>query len=66
MNSIISCLFRKKDEFEKCVLCWRTTGVLKSENIQDRRFYVDGAGQLCESCWKKALCNRHGNGAPFE
>ena len=53
MNSKEPCLSRKQDEFEKCVLCWKTTDVLKSANIQDRTFYVEGVGQLCKRCWEK-------------
>lgn len=53
MKSIKSCLFQKKEEFEKCVLCWRTTDIPKSANIQDRAFYVEGVGQLCKNCWEK-------------
>ena len=43
----------KCDDTEECALCRKKTDVLKSAKVQNRRFYVDGAGQLCESCWKK-------------
>lgn len=43
----------KRDDTEECVLCRKKTDVLRSTKVQNRRFYVDGAGQLCESCWKK-------------
>lgn len=56
MNSTKPRLFRKKNEFEKCVLCRRTTDVLKSANIHDRSFYVEGVGQLCKHCWEKTYC----------
>lgn len=40
-------------EKEKCVLCGEQTNVPINENIENRAFYVEGAGQLCESCYNK-------------
>ena len=39
-----------KDEYEKCVLCGKTTNVLKSTPIELRLAYVECAGQLCDKC----------------
>ena len=61
MKSIKSCLSQKKEEFEKCVLCWKTTDVLKSKNIQDRAFYVEGVGQLCKHCLETTYCHEKRN-----
>ena len=61
MNSIISDLFQKKNEFEKCVLCWKATDVPKTANIQDRAFFVEGVGQLCRRCWEKTYYAKERN-----
>jgi len=37
--------------FENCISCEEKTNILKIQNVDSRRFYVDGAGQLCERCW---------------
>ena len=39
------------DEFEKCVACGRKTKVKKSENVEIREHYIEGAGQLCHECF---------------
>lgn len=36
---------------EPCVLCFGKTGFLVKTPISLRRFYVEGVGQLCESCY---------------
>ena len=41
----------KKIEYEKCVVCHQETEVKKDEPIQNRQFYVVGAGQLCQKCF---------------
>ena len=41
-----------KSQKEYCVMCGQDTGYLKSEPIDLRFFYVDGAGQLCQYCFK--------------
>jgi len=38
----------KKD---KCVVCGRNSPYDKNTNIHRRKFYVEGAGQLCKDCW---------------
>lgn len=38
-------------EFEVCVLCGKRTDVPKSQPIELRIGYVEGAGQLCHNCW---------------
>jgi hypothetical protein len=42
-----------KPETEKCILCEEQTNVPINQNIENRSFYVEGAGQLCESCYNK-------------
>mgnify|MGYP007070202862 CR=1 FL=1 len=39
------------DEIERCVLCGRKTGYLRSEHIELRQYYIEGAGQLCKKCF---------------
>lgn len=43
--------YYKVDEKESCVLCGKTTSYLESENIDKRKYYVEGSGQLCEDCY---------------
>ena len=39
-----------KEEFENCVLCGKTTEVLKSTPIELRENYIECGGQLCAEC----------------
>lgn len=36
--------------YENCVLCRKTTDIRVTDNINLRRNYVEGAGQLCDGC----------------
>jgi hypothetical protein len=38
---------------EKCVLCGKETNVPIDLHIDERKNYVEGAGQLCDECAKK-------------
>jgi hypothetical protein len=40
---------------ERCVLplCRGRTGVLKKTPINQREYYIEGSGQLCENCYRK-------------
>lgn len=40
-------------EKDRCVLCWGETEYSKNTPIEDRQFYIEGAGQLCEECYRK-------------
>lgn len=40
-------------ETEKCVLCGTDTGIQKTVPVGTRNFYVGGAGQLCEHCYRE-------------
>ena len=42
---------------ELCVSCGEETPYLLSENIYNRNYYVEGAGQLCETCYNKIYSN---------
>lgn len=43
----------ESDSDEPCVLCGAKTGYKRSDPIQQRAYYVEGAGQLCESCYRE-------------
>ncbi len=36
---------------EKCVVCTTETPYTRYTHIDLRKYYVDGAGQLCKKCW---------------
>ena len=38
---------------EKCVVCNIETDVPVDKHVDLRYHYVEGAGQLCKSCWEK-------------
>ena len=38
---------------ENCVSCSVETNVNINENIDNRHYYVEGAGQLCKTCYNK-------------
>ena len=40
-----------KEEKDKCVVCEKETSYDKLEHIDKRSCYVEGAGQLCWTCW---------------
>lgn len=41
----------KNPLFETCITCGKETNVLKTEHIDFRYGYVEGAGQLCRECY---------------
>lgn len=41
--------------YEMCVLCGQNTNVLMEEPITKRKGYVEGVGQLCESCYLRIM-----------
>lgn len=43
----------KKVEMDKCVLCSEETIYPKDMHIDYRMYYVEGAGQVCKSCYEK-------------
>ena len=48
-------ILRKSEnrQFESCVLCGQETEYTVNDSISLRNYYIDGAGQLCEECYKK-------------
>ena len=43
--------FPNNNIFETCIMCGKTTDVLVDTHIDFRYGYVEGAGQLCRSCY---------------
>ena len=44
---------RKKPQYERCAGCKRETDVRVDLVIGRRRFYIEGAGQLCPACYRE-------------
>ena len=40
-----------ESEFETCVICGKETNVPVKQHVDFRDFYIEGAGQLCKSCY---------------
>ena len=38
---------------DRCVSCDTVTPYSSETNIVERNYYIEGAGQLCEKCYKK-------------
>ncbi len=36
-----------------CVVCWVVTKYDTNTNVEERQYYIEGAGQLCVSCGRK-------------
>lgn len=41
----------KEELYERCISCKELTGIPKTLDIQERLYYVEGAGQMCRDCW---------------
>jgi len=46
----------KEKEKECCVVCDKETEYTKDTHIDQRKYYVEGAGQLCKECY--AFCKK--------
>lgn len=44
---------------DKCVLCGEETTHKQDERINDRMNYVEGSGQLCDSCYTQVYIGAH-------
>jgi hypothetical protein len=42
-----------EDIYETCVMCGALTTVLKTTHIDHRVGYIEGAGQVCPTCWSE-------------
>ncbi len=45
-------------EDDTCVLCGGRTGYKRSDPIHQRLYYIEGAGQLCEHCFRETYKTR--------
>ena len=43
---------------EKCVNCSCDTGIEITKNINERQYYIEGAGQLCRSCYESVYTSK--------
>ena len=54
---------KKKVGIENCVLCDKETDVPINLDINLRKNYVDGVGQLCPACYNKIYDEREDKGS---
>lgn len=43
--------------YERCICCHYQTDQMKSQNVWERSYYVEGAGQLCRHCYETVYSN---------
>ncbi len=43
----------EKEEKDHCVFCGARTEYTKDTHINWRKYYVEGAGQLCQRCYER-------------
>lgn len=41
------------DPFDRCVVCGCLTEFHATDPVENRLYYIDGAGQLCSSCGRQ-------------
>ena len=49
------------DYMEKCVICGSETPYRVSTPINQREFYVEGAGQVCQKCYYECYIRKIGD-----
>ena len=47
------------DHFEKCVICGADTAYKISTPISQRKYYVEGSGQICTKCHFDLYVNKN-------
>ena len=50
-------IIKEINNLEKCVICKKPTKYNKDTPINERKCYVETAGQLCEECFKHLNVN---------
>lgn len=50
------------EDKEHCILCGRLTGVFKNKPVAVREYYIEGAGQLCQECYRGMYAPPRRNG----
>ena len=53
-------LKNKKDAQEKCVVCGMETPYKYNTPINEREYYIEGAGQLCQKCHYELYVKKNG------
>lgn len=48
----------QENVFETCIVCKKPTKVLTLTHIAKRECYVEGAGQLCRSCYARIYADK--------
>lgn len=51
METYLQLKNNKSEEYEVCVLCKSNTDIKRSQPVWKRKYYVEGAGQLCRRCY---------------
>ena len=46
------------NHYEKCVLCGRQTETLVTLPVDARKNYIEGVGELCETCRRDLLMKK--------
>ena len=46
---------RKREKKDCCVSCGAETEYSKETHVNLRKYYVEGAGQLCEKCYRRIM-----------
>jgi hypothetical protein len=49
------------EELDKCVSCGELTIHKRTDHIDARRFYIEGAGQLCPKCYQEIYSEKNEN-----
>ena len=50
-DGLVTSVGNQNDIYEDCIMCGKKTETLKTAHIDFRYGYVEGAGQLCRSCY---------------
>jgi len=53
INRILETTIERKREKELCVSCSKETEYFIDMNIEYRKYYVEGGGQLCPECYER-------------
>lgn len=49
---------KKKTKREKCIICGRLTKYDYDTPIDERLYYIEGVGQLCDKCYFDILIEK--------
>jgi hypothetical protein len=41
----------QQEKFERCIVCGGKLNIKKIVPIQQRKYYIEGTGQLCRNCY---------------